>query len=35
MASICIESFGTERLQNASNDEISKRIELLSKTVKS
>jgi len=35
MASICIESFGTERLQNASNDEISKRIELLAKTVKS
>ena len=35
MASICIESFGTERLQNASNDEIDKRIEFLSKTVKS
>ena len=35
MASICIESFGTERVQSASNDEIRERVDFLSKTVKS
>ena len=34
-ASICIESFGTQKLQNASTEEINERIKLLNKTLKS
>ena len=34
-ASICIESFGTQKLQNASTEEINERINLLNKTLKS
>ena len=34
-ASISIESFGTEKLQNASTEEINERINLLNKTLKS
>ena len=34
-ASICIESFGTQKLQNASAEEINERINLLNKTLKS
>ena len=34
-ASICIESFGTQKLQNASAEEINERIKLLNKTLKS
>ena len=34
-ASICIESFGTQTLQNASTEEINERINLLNKTLKS
>ena len=34
-ASICIESFGTQKLQNASTEEINERINFLNKTLKS